>query len=401
MACWSRTSEVTVSPSILVKLPIMTQARANFCAACRRGRLLACAAAAVFALGCFAAHAFAFQPAGRPRGVKGSNKLLVGGSRAAMPRSTTSGWAASSQLLGRETLATPRAASKVLYIVSDASGQTATALANRLLVQYADVPVPETRIFGYIHEDTQLSDIVFDASQDKENSMIFATLVDARLANLLKILAIDKGVPIVDVMTPLLTEFTQFLDKPALGVPGGVRTPATVESKRKVNKKIDDQFFGMVEAMQFRQRHISGLNRHGWPDADVLLVGCSRVGKTAVSLLLAQRGLKVANLNLSPDDPLPKELSTMDPEKVFVLYINPNMLAKLRHNRLLELQQRRFPNFLSESYADPRRIQSEVSFVLRLASEHPEWGESLDMSYMGPDEGASVIVRLLQTRKSR
>lgn len=289
---------------------------------------------------------------------------------------------------------------KVLFVVSDASGQTATALVNRLLVQYADVELPEIRLCANIRRPQQISDIVFDAEEEGANTLIFATLVDDKLVHWLNKICTSRGVPFVDVMTGLLSVFTDFLETPAEGVPGGVAA-LTAATKRKVDKLVNQEFFNMVEAMQFRQQHVSGLNRGGWPEADVLLVGCSRIGKSAISLQLAQRGMKVATLNLSPDEPGPRELSFVDPAKVFVLYVEPDFLTKLRYNRVLEHQRRRLPNFLDENYADPRRVRDEVSNVLAVAQRHPEWGHVVDCTYLGAEESCSVIVRLLKVRASK
>ena len=49
-----------------------------------------------------------------------------------------------------------------------------------------------------------------------------------------------------------------------------------------------------------------GANPHHWKDADLLILGVSRSGKTPLSIYLGQRGYKVANLPLVPGLPLPK-----------------------------------------------------------------------------------------------
>ena len=69
------------------------------------------------------------------------------------------------------------------------------------------------------------------------------------------------------------------------------------------------------------------------PKARNILVGVSRTSKTPVSTILAQKGLKCANQPLVLDVPPPRELETVDPQRVFALSIQPQMLLAIRQSR--------------------------------------------------------------------
>ena len=70
--------------------------------------------------------------------------------------------------------------------------------------------------------------------------------------------------------------------------------------------------------MSFMLRHDDGQCASELEQADVVLVGVSRTSKTPTSIYLANRGVKVANVPVVPDCPLPSELDTLSGPLVVV-----------------------------------------------------------------------------------
>ncbi|NDB13754.1 MAG: pyruvate, phosphate dikinase/phosphoenolpyruvate synthase regulator [Betaproteobacteria bacterium] len=92
-----------------------------------------------------------------------------------------------------------------------------------------------------------------------------------------------------------------------------------------------------IEAINFSLAHDDGQSAANLKDADVILVGVSRSGKTPTSLYLAmQHGLKAANYPLIPEDferkKLPPALLAFR-SKLFGLSITPERLSQVRHER--------------------------------------------------------------------
>ena len=92
-----------------------------------------------------------------------------------------------------------------------------------------------------------------------------------------------------------------------------------------------------IEAINFSLAHDDGQSHKNLSDADVILVGVSRSGKTPTSLYLAmQYGIKAANYPLIPDDfergKLPSSLPPFR-HKIFGLSITPERLSEIRHER--------------------------------------------------------------------
>ena len=91
-----------------------------------------------------------------------------------------------------------------------------------------------------------------------------------------------------------------------------------------------------MNAVNFTLGHDDGLGNH-LDQADIILIGVSRCGKTPTCLYLAlQYGLYAANYPLTPDDfehaRLPAAIRSYK-SKLFGLSINPERLAQIRHER--------------------------------------------------------------------
>jgi len=92
-----------------------------------------------------------------------------------------------------------------------------------------------------------------------------------------------------------------------------------------------------IEAINFSLAHDDGQSNRDLQQADVILVGVSRSGKTPTSLYLAmQYGLKAANYPLIPEDferqQLPPALLPHR-SKMFGLSILPERLSEIRNER--------------------------------------------------------------------
>jgi hypothetical protein len=121
--------------------------------------------------------------------------------------------------------------------------------------------------------------------------------------------------------------------------------PLEVELGMKSNHRIgrfsdvskSKAYHDRIEAINFSLAHDDGQSNTDLAQADVILVGVSRSGKTPTSLYLAmQYGLKAANYPLIPEDfdrqQLPSALAAHR-KKIFGLSIQPERLAEIRNER--------------------------------------------------------------------
>ena len=86
--------------------------------------------------------------------------------------------------------------------------------------------------------------------------------------------------------------------------------------------------------MEFVVKHDDGLNGEGLEDADIVLIGVSRTGKTPLSMYLGYQGYKTANVPLVRGIEPPGKLFADRSRRIVGLTIDAERLAQIRGRRL-------------------------------------------------------------------
>lgn len=229
-----------------------------------------------------------------------------------------------------------------IYIVSGGTGASAEQLVHTVLVQF-----PEKQVFvktiAPVRQIAQIEDVI--AKAKATGGIIVHTLVDTNLRTVLIKLAQERNIIAIDLMGPLLSQLSDLLRQEPCGHPG-------------LYHQLHQAYFDRVEAIEFTMAHDDGLNPHGWLEAEIMLVGVSRVGKTPLSIYLSVLGWKVANTPLIFGLPVPQELSQLDSRRVIGLDIEMNQLRKHRRKRQNHLRIKGAFN-----YADSVKIKEELEFA--------------------------------------
>jgi regulator of PEP synthase PpsR (kinase-PPPase family) len=289
----------------------------------------------------------------------------------------------------------PASGTQTIIVISDSTGETAKLLLSRLLVQYEEMDPPLVRVYGYVNTPERLAEILLLASQSGSNVLVFATLVDPTMVGWLEKLSKDSGVKAVNVMSPLLGQLGNFLDSESRNVPGmGI-------SAQRIQALVSREFFGTVEANEFVHATAFGLNRMEWQNADVLLVGCAKVGKTGVAVALAQRGLKAVAVNWIPGTPIPEELTEPGHPKVMVLEMSEEQLLFRRENHLIELQRKNMSDIIERDFADPARLRKERTELQAIMWQNSDWLGPVDCTFSDEVETASKVMRLLRNERKK
>jgi len=127
--------------------------------------------------------------------------------------------------------------------------------------------------------------------------------------------------------------FETFIDPLEAGL--GIKSSHTIgRSHSAMDKK---EYQQRIEAINFAMAHDDGASHRELAQADVILIGVSRSGKTPTSLYLAlQFGVKAANYPLIPEDfqrmQLPEALRSQK-AKLYGLTITPERLHEIRQER--------------------------------------------------------------------
>lgn len=212
---------------------------------------------------------------------------------------------------------------QMIYLLSDATGETAEKIVNAVLTQFRDKPVRMRRISN-VRNETSVQQGLQEIMQNP--GMVVYTIVNRDLAQYIQNECETRGLMAFDLVTPLLSQFAKFFGR----LPG--QTPGLLHD-------MDEEYFRRIEAVEFTVKHDDGQEVRHLTNADIVLVGVSRTSKTPLSTYLAHLGWKVANVPLVLGIDPPKELFQVDPSRVAALYIDPQRLVELRSARLKNLGQ--------------------------------------------------------------
>lgn len=219
-----------------------------------------------------------------------------------------------------------------VYIVSGGKGLAGNNMVHSLLIQYPNNNVPVI-IVPQITNEKQLFELVEKVKV--EGGLITHTLVNRKLRDYLLKICKENGVKNIDFMGELADYFDKTLPIPSLQTPGLFR-------------EINQLYFDRIEAIEFTLNHDDGLSPERLHQAEIILTGVSRSGKTPLSVYLAMYGWKVANIPLVNGIDPPKELFEVDPMRVFGLSISPSQLISHRIKRLRSINNTENTNYIDE-----------------------------------------------------
>ncbi|WP_221795019.1 posphoenolpyruvate synthetase regulatory kinase/phosphorylase PpsR [Oceanobacter mangrovi] len=210
------------------------------------------------------------------------------------------------------------------YFVSDGTGITAEMLGNSLLAQFEAIEFERLTV-PYIDSVAKAEALVDKINRKAESSgqpaIIFDTIIDKDIR---KILGQANGLNI-DIFSAFLNPLEQ-----ALGVESSYRVG-------KSHSALSASYVARINSVNFALDNDDGARTRHYNEADVILVGVSRCGKTPTCLYLAmQYGIKAANYPLTEEDmadlKLPPVLEKQR-HKLFGLTIDPDRLSVIRHER--------------------------------------------------------------------
>jgi len=230
----------------------------------------------------------------------------------------------------------------VIYIVSDSVGETAELVAMAAASQFNHGGIDIRRV-PYVNDVHEIPEIVEEASNF--NSLIGYTLVLPELREALVSEAAKYNIPTVDILTPMLDALATVIHRKPKLEAGLVR-------------RMDDEYFRKVEAIEFAVKYDDGKNPRGVIRADLVVIGVSRTSKTPLCMYLAHQRLKVANVPLVPEVAPPKEIYQLQPNKLIGLTIKPKQLHEIRRERLNSLGLTS-----SADYASMERILKELEYA--------------------------------------
>ena len=214
---------------------------------------------------------------------------------------------------------------RTVFFVSDGTGITAETFGNSILAQFSAqarhlrrpfIDTPD-KAYQVVREINHVGEI------EGKRPVVFVTLVNEEIQGILKT---QSNALVLDL-------FNTFIEP--------LEAEFVVKSNHRIGRFTDvaksQEYTDRIEAINYSLAHDDGQSSRNLADADVILVGVSRSGKTPTSLYLAmQHGIKAANYPLIPEDfdrrALPSMLAPFK-SKCFGLTIDPERLSQIRNER--------------------------------------------------------------------
>ncbi|MGD8558392.1 MAG: pyruvate, water dikinase regulatory protein [Gammaproteobacteria bacterium] len=267
---------------------------------------------------------------------------------------------------------------RTIFYISDRTGITAEVLGHGLLTQFDDQEF-DYQMIPYVDSPPKaqqaLKTINEAADRDGCKPLVFSTMVNR----------VER-----DIVSRCNGVFIDFFETFLHRLEQELHTPAVTAIGRAHGMRQNDTYKTRIDAINFALKNDDGANTRSYPEADIILTGVSRCGKTPTCLYLAlQYGIMAANYPLTADDFDTNKLpSTLAPyrNKLFGLTIDPVRLHNIRQERIAD-----------SKYAAMKQCQSEVRAAENIFNY--ERIPFLDTSNISIEEIATTILH--QTGVSR
>lgn len=226
-----------------------------------------------------------------------------------------------------------------LHVLSDSVGETGEYVARAIVSQFPHIKIAIRRTSA-VREPARLREIVSRHFNDDTYIFLY-TFVRGEMHDEMTEL-VKEGASALDILGPAIARVERIT---------GIEPSSAVGALHRT----DREYFDRIEAMEFSVAHDDGLRPEDLDKAEIVLIGVSRTSKTPLSMYMAYRGIKTANIPLTPGTEPPQELFQIDPNKIFGLVSSPEVLLNVRKNRMKELG-----TFVPE-YAEREAVETELA----------------------------------------
>ena len=261
-----------------------------------------------------------------------------------------------------------------IIIISDSAGDTAFNNAVAAAAQFPDAQINYRR-YPFIINKEKLEETFEEIVQYPNLLLIYSLVKDEMQIPVIRFVR-EHHIQSVDILSPAIESIQKLT---------GLKPQQKIGAQHKMNQK----YFDRISAMEFAVMYDDGKNPKGFLEADVVLLGVSRTSKTPLSLFLANKNLKVANLPLVPDTHIPKEIYQIDPKKIIGLTNDLSVLNEIRRERMIS-----YGLNPDTSYSNIDAIKKELDsaqklydqlgcFVINVAHRSIEETAAIIMNHLG------------------
>ncbi|MDP3921234.1 MAG: pyruvate, phosphate dikinase/phosphoenolpyruvate synthase regulator [Candidatus Omnitrophota bacterium] len=259
-----------------------------------------------------------------------------------------------------------------LYLISDSSGNLLVHFFHALLSQFRGNHF-QIHTLPFVNNQAKIEQTL----RKLKKGIVFHAVANRRLKDVVAEVCSELRLGCWDVTGPT----AEFLEK---------------ESKIKLSEEtlpfhaLDANYMGRMEALEFAMQHDDSRRLEQIREAEIVLVGISRVSKSPTALFLAYRGFRTANISIVPATGLPAELGKHRRRNVVALTLRPKKLAQIR--------ARRFSSWDTEKtgYEDIRQVIREVMEAEQLFKKK-KW-PIIDTTDLAVEETSSLVLEALRLK---
>ncbi len=265
---------------------------------------------------------------------------------------------------------------KRIDVLSDSTGETAEKVVRAAMLQF---PHSGTQIVLHTRVRTKEAARPFLEAAAQDGALIVFTVVSPELREYIHTASYELKIEALDLIGSLIGKLGAYLDRQPINMPSAMLP-------------LSDEYFRRIEAVEFTVKSDDGKEPRNFRKADIILVGVSRTSKTPLSTLLAQRGLKIANLPLVLGVAPPPELDEASQDRIVGLTIGLDPLVEIRKARLKQLGMS-----VDANYGLREQVKEELEYAARFFRQHPSW-PVIDVTGRAIEETAVIILESLKDR---
>ncbi len=263
---------------------------------------------------------------------------------------------------------------RTVFFVSDRTGLTAETYGKNLLAQFPDLDF-ETVTLAFIDDDRKALNAFEQINRAYEQSglepIVFSSIAEKDEHDVIN----HSNALVIDLFNTFLGPLEQAL---------GMKSAHTQGISKTILGK--DSYIRRLDAIDYSLSHDDGVRPDQYKEADLILVGVSRCGKTPTSLYLAMNfSLKAGNYPLTPEDLERNDFPDFLKEnlhKLVGLNIKPVPLSRIRRKRRPDSE-----------YASLENCQNEIRVASELFKKYDL--PVFDTTETSIEEIASNVVRSL------
>lgn len=262
-----------------------------------------------------------------------------------------------------------------IYFISDGTGITVENLGQSLLTQFCDLQYTSKK-YPYVNTlqkaKTIITEIENENKKQDKRPIILSTLIDKDIRNTIKSANAFQIDFFEEHIGPLEKEL-------------GHRSNHTIGKTHSLQDVM--RYDARMDAINFTLYTDDGLATKKYEDAEVIIIGISRCGKTPTCLYMAiQYGIKAANYPLVSEDlehnKLPSFLEQYK-HKIYGLSIDPKRLQAIRYKRRPQ-----------SNYSNIKQCKLEVR-----RAEHLFLSEKIPFLYTTAHSIEEIAAHILEDKK--